>query len=152
MQTFLTVFTMSHHCNSDQETAELNILDPSSYIEPWEDESIMMCIHYSKGNLKPYKVILKGNRNGAEWNVYVPSHLRTPSHLQTGRRQIGRSHLPTFCPIYRHFGQSANIVLKLRCSQMCFVLWFCELCYVILQVVLRGPVSLVWIFNKHQSV
>ena len=99
-------------------TAELNILDPSSYIEPWEDESIMICIHYSKGNWKPYKVILKGNRNGAEWNVYVPSHLRTPSHLlmshlqmgrrqmershlQTGRRQMGRSRLATFCPICR---------------------------------------------------
>ena len=33
--------------------------------------------------------------------VYVPSHLRTSSNLQTDRWQMGRSHLAIFCPICR---------------------------------------------------
>ena len=55
--------------------------------------------------------------------VFVPSHLRTSSRLQMGRRQMGWSHMATFCPICRwafcpicrHFVQSAYWT---KCSQM----------------------------------
>ena len=54
--------------------------------------------------------------------IYVPSYLRTSSHLQTGRRQMGPSYLATCCPICRRDASiwdvpSADILSNLHTGQ-----------------------------------